>query len=100
MKNIKSIFVFLLFIGLISSTSFVSALTSSPLVINQEGQVSSGGRYQVTGTVSSIADISNGNLKANLLVNSGMTPYQVKAKMLDGALQVGYGFCKHILYLQ
>lgn len=84
MSNKKILFVF--FVMLSSLFGIPSAYAS--MVVNHQATLSDGLQYQVSGTITSIADVSNGNLKANLLVDASLTPDQVKSQLLDGALQV------------
>lgn len=88
MKNVRNFiglfFVFYL-IGLALPTK---AATTLPMTINSQGTLGNGLQYQAKGTIASIDDISNGNLTANLLVNSGESPDTVKNLLLDGALQM------------
>ena len=90
MKNLKFLMGILIMFGTLTGAFVVSsATTSDPMTVNAKGTLSSGLQYQATGSISSINDISNGNLKANLLVDSSITPPTVKAQLLDGAIQIG-----------
>ncbi len=84
MSNKKILFVF--FVMLSSLFGIPSAYAS--MVVNHQATLSDGLQYQVSGTINSIADVSNGNLKANLLVDASLTPDKVKNQLLDGALQI------------
>ena len=84
MSNKKFLFVF--FVTLLSFFGTPSAYAS--MVVNHQGTLSDGIQYQVSGTINSIADVSNGNLKANLLIDASLTPDKVKSQLLNGALQM------------
>ncbi|WP_313309767.1 MucBP domain-containing protein [Lactococcus taiwanensis] len=84
MSNKKFLFVF--FVMLSSLFGIPSAYAS--MVVNHQATLFDGLQYQVSGTINSITDVSNGNLKANLLVDASLTPEQVKSQLLDGALQI------------
>ena len=91
MKNLKVLIGMLITLGTLTGAFAISSVTttSDPMTVNAKGTLSNGLQYQATGSISSIDDISNGNLNANLLVDSSITPPTVKAQLLDGAIQVG-----------
>ncbi|MGY3735250.1 MucBP domain-containing protein [Lactococcus taiwanensis] len=80
---------FLLVLSCLITISAKAATTNTPMVINSQGTLTNGLQYAAKGTISSIADISNGSFDANLFVNSGQAPATVQKVMLNGAIQVG-----------
>lgn len=80
---------FLLVLSCLITISAKAATTNTPVIINSQGTLTNGLQYAATGTISSIADISNGSFDANLFVNSGQAPATVQKVMLNGAIQVG-----------
>lgn len=91
MRKFKSLFGILIAFSVMNGAMIVDSIpqTTSSLTIDSKGIVTKDISYQATGTIGSIADISNGNLKASLTVSSLVPPDEVKSQLLDGSIQIG-----------
>ncbi|ELA07056.1 cell surface protein precursor () [Weissella ceti NC36] len=60
-----------------------------PISVNHQSVLPNGVKTDIRGTISSINDLSNGNVKVKLITQSEADPKELDDILLDGALQFG-----------
>lgn len=88
MKNRYKLLGLLTCILFLTSGFLLHAAASEPIVIRNQSTLPNGLKTAVKGTVNSAADLSNGNLSAQVIMKSEQDPATVKAPLADGVIQI------------